>query len=82
MNGFAIYSWANIELNYGCRSMPKKEAFSNQHQHQRPFTAKDAEDAKEEKGLRRMNADERGSGIGTSGHRDIGKPEHTTDELG
>ena len=32
----------------------------NQHQHQRPFTAKDAEDAKEEKALPRMDADERG----------------------
>jgi hypothetical protein len=44
----------------------QKETFSNQHQHQRPFTAKDAEDAKEEKGLPRMDADERGSG-----HREI-----------
>jgi hypothetical protein len=38
----------------------------NQHQNQnqslRPFTAKDAEDAKEEKGLPRMDADERGLG--------------------
>jgi hypothetical protein len=32
----------------------------NQHQHQRPFTAKDAEEAKEEKGLPRMDADDRG----------------------
>src|SRR5882724_4694591 len=32
----------------------------NQHQKQRPFTAKDAEDAKEKKGLPRMDADEGG----------------------
>src|SRR5882724_477371 len=32
----------------------------NQHQNQRPFTAKDAEDAKEKKGLPRMDADEGG----------------------
>jgi hypothetical protein len=32
----------------------------NQHQNQRPFTAKDAEDAKENQGLPRINADERG----------------------
>jgi hypothetical protein len=31
-----------------------------QHQHQRTFTAKDAEDAKEEDGLPRMDADKRG----------------------
>jgi DNA-binding MarR family transcriptional regulator len=51
-------------------TMDEEEAFSrqqsaisnqqNQHQNQRPFTAKDAEDAKEKKGLPRMDADERG----------------------
>ncbi len=38
----------------------------NQHQHQRPFTAKDAEDAKEEEhALPRMDADERGLKVGS-----------------
>jgi hypothetical protein len=51
-------------------TVDEEEAFSrqqsaisnqqNQHQNQRPFTAKDAEDAKEKKGLPRMDADERG----------------------
>ena len=67
MNGFAIDSGANIELKYSCRSLPKSSENSalssqrkqNQHQHQRPFTAKDAEDAKESKPTV-MNADERG----------------------
>ena len=35
-------------------------SIEKQNQHQRPFTAKDAEDAEEEKGLPRMDADERG----------------------
>ena len=39
----------------------QQSAFSEgQNQQQKPFTAKDAEDAKEEKGLPRTNADERG----------------------
>jgi hypothetical protein len=42
-------------------TMSEEEAFrENQHQNQRPFTAKDAEDAKENQGLPRINADERG----------------------
>ncbi|HEY1526890.1 MAG TPA: hypothetical protein VGH51_11680 [Candidatus Angelobacter sp.] len=44
-------------------TVDEEEALSedqNQHQHQRPFTAKDAEDAKEKSGLPRMNTDERG----------------------
>ena len=32
----------------------------NRHQNQKPFTAKDAEDAKEEQGVPRMHADDRG----------------------
>ena len=48
-------------------TVDEETAFSgkqNQHQHQRPFTAKDAEDAKAEKGLPRMEADERGLNVG------------------
>jgi hypothetical protein len=44
-------------------TVDEDEAFSekqNQHQNQRPFTAKDAEDAKDEEGLPQMYADERG----------------------
>jgi hypothetical protein len=51
-------------------TVDEEEAFSiqqsaiserqNQNQSLRPFTAKDAEDAKKEKGLPRMDADERG----------------------
>jgi hypothetical protein len=44
-------------------TVSEDEAFSekqNQHQNQGPFTAKDAEDAKEEKGFEGMDADERG----------------------
>jgi hypothetical protein len=42
-------------------TVDEEEAFSEkQNQHQRPFTAKDAEDAKEKSGLPRMDADERG----------------------
>jgi hypothetical protein len=44
-------------------TVDEEEAFENQHQ--RPFTAKDAEDAKEEKGLPRMDADERGLQVGS-----------------
>jgi len=42
-------------------TVDEDEAFSEkQNQHQRPFTAKDAEDAKENQGLPLVNADERG----------------------
>src|SRR5579864_5360164 len=42
-------------------TVDEEDALSEkQNQHQRPFTAKDAEDAKEEQGLPRMDADERG----------------------
>ncbi len=44
-------------------TVSEEEAFSekqNQHQHQRPFTTEDTEDTEEEKGLPRMDADERG----------------------
>ena len=42
-------------------TVDEDEAFrENQHQNQRPFTAKDAEDAKETQDLPRIDADERG----------------------
>jgi hypothetical protein len=51
-------------------TVDEEEAFSNQpsavsekqnqHQHQRPFTTESTEDTEEEKGLPRMDADERG----------------------
>jgi hypothetical protein len=42
-------------------TVDEDDAFGErQNQHQRPFTAKDAEDAKENQGLARINADERG----------------------
>ncbi len=40
-------------------TMDEDEAFSEKQNHQRPFTAKDAEDAKEEEIIPRMDADER-----------------------
>jgi hypothetical protein len=49
-------------------TVDEEEAFSekqNQHQNQRPFTAKDAEDAKENQGLPLMNADDHGLQVGS-----------------
>jgi|SRR5882724_538652 len=58
MNCFAIDSWANIGLKYDCRNVPKnrEKCFPCGGS----FSPQDAEDAKEEKGLPRVDADDRG----------------------